>query len=136
MKSELLPDGRVAIKPPEGYEVDVEAGEFFMDSHSRGATVRFKPTAPQYVAVLLPRDAASNLSLYGFGGGMPVADIKVVLAANDDALNRAAVLIAGPGGCAEVSVEDVEDASVQMAVASAATVRNLNAALRKAAGGS
>lgn len=135
------------VEPPTGTPYQSQ-GDFvdtpLADPHGYGwRRVILKRTAPGMVAVMLPRGVAVREAKGRdmWEEGSPRRQVGDAAA---EALARTAVLIAGPAGCAEVSVEDAQRHTTALQLWPMTTPPTemdkrrdrLVAAFRKAAGGS
>jgi hypothetical protein len=115
---------------PDSYGVPVEVQCALTDRH-----YVLRRTAPDMVAVMLPRDVAEHyIDANGHHVHTCVEDDALEAAARE-ALARTAVLIAGPAGCAEVSVDDARQTAGYAMASSYGNERRVGEALRKATGG-
>jgi hypothetical protein len=129
---------KVELELPDGWELDGK--HEFSEGHIHpGWYIPLRRTAPQYMAVLLPRDVVERRA----SGEFLHADEPAVNGAAREALARTAVVIAGPAGLAEVSVEDArhllsEEHCLLHELSGVGCPANgrLGLVLRKAAGGS
>jgi hypothetical protein len=141
----------LTIKAPEGFEfIDDRAWDRRVEAVDGRLEVayRIRRTAPDMVAALLPRDVAEDAetALRKHVTCAPsqsdrdaIYNTNMLYAA--DAIRKAreartAVTIAGPAGCAEVSVEDAQHAAVIVRASINSAEHRVASALRKAAGGS
>jgi hypothetical protein len=134
-------DGMKEIKltAPEGWEFDGEP-EFNEGNIHPGWYIPLRRAQPAMVAMLLTRRMAEHLQNCALEGHHEVTD--GLGQAAKDALARDAVVIAGPHGCAEVSVEQASDARCALTAHSidrptsafAAGVKAVETALDKALG--
>jgi hypothetical protein len=132
VKTEIV-DGKLVVTPPDGWTWDSEPAGVGFDEERRQVRLLtgVQRTAPDMVALLVPRERAEHI----VGGGEKYWPEPLVAAARE-ALARTAVLIAGPAGCAEVSVEDAQHAAVIVRASINSAEHRVASALRKAAGGS
>jgi hypothetical protein len=121
---------KVELELPDGWERDGQP-EFSEGHIHPGWYIPLRRTAPQYMAVLLPRDVVERRA----SGEFLHADEPAVNGAAREALARTAVVIAGPAGCAEVPLDEARAAFFHAERGNAAGAVVLQA-LRKAAGGS
>jgi hypothetical protein len=135
---------KVELELPDGWEQtdhDMPVSKDLVSPDTGYLVVRIpmRRTAPDMVAVMLPRDVVERRA----SGEFLHADEPAVNGAAREALARTAVVIAGPAGCAEVSVEDArhllsEEHCLLHELRGVGCPANgrLGLALRKAAGGS
>jgi hypothetical protein len=128
VKSEIV-DGKLVVSPPEGWAWDGDEQPRLPTKGDMVWTGRAEPfkwgppkyceryyilrrTAPDMVAVMLPRDVAEHLAAVISGCGVTEQCIHrdALVDTAREALARTAVLIAGPAGCAEVAVEQANAA--------------------------